>query len=99
VPLTHHAAGAGRGRPVAGGSWSGGQPSPQAASPSPLQRQLIDGRVAVFKCIGALILGATPATMNLVGLAAVALRSRQPNEGRLQDALVSLRNIAEGCGR
>ena len=33
LALAHRVAGVGRGRPVAGGSWPGGQPSPPSSQP------------------------------------------------------------------
>jgi hypothetical protein len=77
--LAHRIASAGRGRPVAGGSWLGGQPSPPSSQP--VARNALVDRLepTMSKLARALVLGATLAAMNLAAMITVA--QAQSNDG------------------
>src|SRR5215211_3298408 len=73
--------------PIAGGPWlvaAGPVASRRhpAASPSPTQHQLIDRRQTMSKLTRTLILGATLAAINLVGLTAVAHAQTNDPDGK-----------------
>jgi hypothetical protein len=70
--LAHRVAGVAPGRPVAGGSWLGGQPSPPSSQPDAHTAPLNRSEVTMSKRTRALVLAATLAAMNLAGLTAVA---------------------------
>jgi hypothetical protein len=57
---------------VAGGSWPGGQPSPPSSQPAARTAPVDRSEATMSKLARTLILGATLAAMNLVGLTAVA---------------------------
>ena len=73
--------GAGRGRPVAGGSWPAGQPSPSSSQPVVRTASVDRSEVTMSKRTRALIIGATLAAMNLAGLTAVA-HAQATNEAK-----------------
>src|SRR5215207_10367477 len=74
--LARRVAGAGRGRPVAGGSWRAGQPSSPSSQPGARTASVDRSEAPMSKLARALILAATLAALNLGGTAAVA----QPND-------------------
>jgi hypothetical protein len=72
VVLARRGAGVDRGRPMAGGSWPGGQPSPLSSQPIARTASVDRSEATMSKRTRALILGATLAAMNLAGMTAVA---------------------------
>ena len=81
VPLARRGAGVDRGRPVAGGSWPGGQPSPASSQPVARTVSVDRSEVTMSNRTRALVLAATLAAMNLAGLTAVA-HAQATNEGK-----------------
>ena len=70
--LGRRVTGAGRRRPVAGGSWPAGQPSPQTSQPLARTASVDRSEALMSNFARTLILAATLAAMNLAGMTAVA---------------------------
>jgi hypothetical protein len=81
VALARRGVGVGRGRPVAGGSWPGGQPSPPSSQPIARRASVDRSEATMSKRTRTLVLGAVLAAMNLAGLTAVA-QAQATNEGK-----------------
>jgi hypothetical protein len=84
--LARRAAGASRGRPVAGGSWLGGRAPPQISQSVALAAPVDRSEATMSRLARALVLGATLAAMNLAGMTTVAQAHTNDQSAGNQDA-------------